>query len=338
MKVLLTGGLGFIGSHCVRHWLETTDWDIVVMDGLRYAGDPSRLLRICEGYDLSRVQVLYHDFRAPVHEALKQDIGHIDVIVNAAADSHVDRSISDPVPFVKNNVAIALNALELAREIKPKAFLQMSTDEVYGPAPKGVSHVETDLLAPSNPYAASKAAQEHVAASYWRTFGVPVFITRTMNNFGELQNAEKFVPFVVRRLLADQEIPVHGIQLADGTWESGTRVWLHAANHADAIRFLLERGAPCAYTGQAGGPEVVNVAGELELSNMQIVELAASILEIETHKGKFMDFHSSRPGHDLRYSLDGTKLRRLGWEQPRDFHASFRETILAIKEEVQSVK
>ena len=339
MRVLLTGGLGFIGSHTVRHWLDNTDWEIVVLDSLRHAGDPQRLLKVAKGADLSRVDVFYHDLRAPIHESLIKDIGHIDVIVNAAADSHVDRSIADPVPFVQNNVAIALHALEYARVIEPEMFVQVSTDEVYGPAPAGVSHTEEDALAPSNPYSASKAAQEHIAYSYWRTYGVPVITTRTMNNFGEYQHPEKYVAMVVRKLAAGEPVTIHARPLQDNAdptdareWESGSRVWLHASNHADAIRFLIERGSPPTY---ASGQKqlVMNIAGEEEVSNLGIVHKAAAILDIPPQY-QMVDFHSSRPGHDLRYSLTNDKLRDAGWKQPLDFTSSFERTVRAIYDEI----
>ncbi len=322
--VLLTGGLGFIGSHTVEHWLANTDWDITVLDSLRFAGRVDRLVS-ARGYDPDRVRVLWHDLRAPLHDALVYDIGDVDFVVNMAADSHVDRSISDPVPFIHNNVMSAVNMLEYARIARPDAFVQISTDEVYGPAPGGYSHVEWDVPLPSNPYSASKASQEQVAFAYWRTFGVPVVITNTMNNFGEKQHPEKYVPMVVRNVLNDVSTTVHGVEV-DGEWRSGSRVWLHARNHADALMFILNEVPILMHEDGHDRPVRFNIAGDVELSNLEILERVGDILGKQVIYD-MEDFHSSRPGHDLRYSLSGAALRDAGWAPPVSFDESFERTV-----------
>ena len=227
-RVLLTGGLGFIGSHTVEHWLKNTDWDIVVMDALRFSGRIERLTDI-DGYDPKRVEVVWHDLRSPVHSQLIEKLGNIDYIVNMASDSHVDRSITHPVDFVQNNVNLVLNMLEYARHIEPEKFIQVSTDEVYGPAPLGHDHVEGEPHRPSNPYSASKAAQEAIAYSYWRTYGIPITITNTMNNFGERQHPEKYVPMVIRRIV-NETIHVHG-RPGDGDDWHGTLDHEHGSTY-----------------------------------------------------------------------------------------------------------
>ncbi len=326
-RVLLTGGLGFIGSHTVEHWLKNTDWDIVVMDALRFSGRIERLTDI-EGFDPERVSVVWHDMRAPLHSQIQDKIGKIDYIVNMASDSHVDRSITHPVDFVQNNVNLVLNMLEYAREVKPEKFIQVSTDEVYGPAPDGHDHVEGEPHRPSNPYSASKSAQEAIAYSYWRTFDVPVIITNTMNNFGERQHPEKYVPMVIKKILAGEQIDIHSKPNADGTWEIGSRVWLHARNHADAIQHILENIGVTYYIDSNVTPDIqrFNVAGEQEIDNLQIVKMIADIMGEEPIY-ELVDFHSSRPGHDLRYSLDGTKLKEHGWNAPISVAESFRRTV-----------
>ncbi len=321
--LLLTGGLGFIGAHVVEHVLETTNWYVTVLDSMRFAGRVERLTDI-DNYDPSRCQVLWHDLRSPIHNTLRGSIGDIDWIVNMASDSHVDRSITDPVPFVHNNVMLALNALEYAREVGPEKFIQISTDEVYGPAPAGESHVETDPLKPSNPYAASKAAQEQIAYSYWRTYDVPVMVTRTMNNLGERQNPEKFVPMVIKKVLNNENVTVHAYQDEGGAWHPGSRVWLHARNHGDAIRFLLDEMDIPRY-GEGEMP-IFNVAGEEEIDNLAMAQFIAQTLNRDLQY-TFVDFHSSRPGHDLRYSLDGGKLREAGWEAPVPLRESLVKTV-----------
>lgn len=324
-RVLLTGGLGFIGHHVIEHWLENTDWEIVVLDSLRYAGRIERLTDI-EGYDPSRCDVFWHDLRSPIHTTLARNIGDVNHIVNMASDSHVDRSITDPVPFVHNNVMIVLTMLEYARQVKPEKFVQISTDEVYGPAPAGISHKEGDPLRPSNPYSASKAAQEAIAFSYWRTYDVPVIVTNTMNNFGERQENVKYVPNSLQRILNGETVQIHARPNSDGTWTPGSRVWLHARNHASALHFILDQIGVPRYTEGIDGHPRFNVAGEKEVDNLTIAQLIADIVGREL-RYEMVDFHSSRPGHDLRYSLDGSKLRNEGWKAPLSMEESFEKTI-----------
>lgn len=326
-RALITGGLGFIGSHTLEHYLINTDWHIVVLDSLRHAGRVERVTGI-DGYDPDRVTLLWHDLRAPLHKMLRENIGPVNYIVNMASDSHVDRSITDPVDFVQNNVSLALNMLEFARGHKPlEKFVQVSTDEVYGPAPAGHSHKEGEPFAPSNPYAASKAAQEMIAFSYWRTFDVPLVITNTMNNFGERQDIEKFVPMTIRKIKQQETNIIHGKKV-NGEWVSGSRVWLHARNHADAVKFILTELAPVRYSreDEVTAPLRFNVAGDREISNLEIVNLIGGIMNIKP-RIEFVDFHSSRPGHDLRYSLDGGALRDAGWRMPISTEESFARMV-----------
>lgn len=333
-SVLLTGGLGFIGSHTVEHWLKNTDWNIVVLDALRFSGRVERLTDI-EGYDPSRVQVMWHDLRAPLHGQLIENIGEVDYIVNMASDSHVDRSITDPVEFVQNNVNLVLHMLEYARYVQPEKFIQVSTDEVYGPAPAGHDHTEGEPHRPSNPYSASKSAQEAIAYSYWRTYGVPITITNTMNNFGERQHPEKYVPMVIRRILNNELIHVHG-RVGDDGWDIGSRVWLHARNHADAVQHILENVETIDYDDSTSTPDIqrFNVAGDKEINNLEIVEMIGNILGTSPSY-ELTDYHSSRPGHDLRYSLDGTKLREHGWVAPISLEESFERTVVWTMENKQ---
>jgi dTDP-glucose 4,6-dehydratase len=331
-RVLITGGCGFIGGHTVEHLLRTTNWDITVLDGLRHAGNIRRLTDT-QAFDAKRVRVEYHDLRAPLYADLIQRLGWHDYIINMASDSHVDRSISDPVPFIHNNVMLVLNMLEYAVRARPAKFIQIGTDEVFGPAPAGVSHKEDDPLKPSNPYSASKAAQEMIAFSYWRTYGVPLILTRTMNNFGERQDPEKFVPKVIRQVMRGETVTIHAqpkrFNADPGRpqdWTPGSRVWLHARNHADALRFILENVEAEPFSEGVSTPVRFNIAGEREISNLALADRIASLL----NKPLFFtmaDFHSSRPGHDLRYSLDGSALRAAGWDQPMTLDQSFEKMV-----------
>jgi dTDP-glucose 4,6-dehydratase len=224
MRVLLTGIAGFIGSHVAEHIAATRpEWEVVGLASFRHRGDPLRIDSMPARYEIHHA-----DLASPLSHRLIDRIGHIDVIINMASESHVDRSIEDPVPFVENNVSLALSMLEYARIVRPQLFVQISTDEVYGPAMDGELHREWSKILPSNPYSASKAAQEAIAFSYWRTYGVPVLITNTMNNFGERQDREKMIPMCISRIATGKTVTIHG-----SPGNIGSRFYLHARNHAD---------------------------------------------------------------------------------------------------------
>lgn len=330
--VLLTGGTGFIGSHCIEGWLRDTDWNIVVLDNLSYAGDVNRLVDITPTIDWDRVKVLYHDLRAPLHDHPTADrIGEVDYIVNMAAGSHVDTSIEHPAEFFRNNVDIAINVLEFCRHRAPDAkIIQISTDECYGAAREGYAHREWDSIRPSNPYAGSKAAQEAAAFSWWRTYGLKLGITNTMNNYGERQHSEKFVPMAIRKVIDGRPVTAHARRLSDGSWQASSRVWLHARNHADAIRFLLEEVPFHKFDPKnddgTSVPVRFNVAGEREIGVDEIIKMVGAALD-KPVRINYDDFHSSRPGHDLRYALDGTALAEAGWTPPLSIEESFAKTV-----------
>lgn len=322
-KVLLTGAAGFIGSHLLQHLLEKTDWNIVCICSWKHKGTPERVEQVLSKNPewKNRVDIITHDLVSPIPERTKTRIGKCDIIFNVAAESHVERSITDPVPFIQNNVNLVLNMLEFAREYTPDVFMQISTDEVYGVAPIGTNHVEWSPIVPSNPYSASKACQEAIAISYWRTYGIPVVITNTMNNFGEMQDSEKYMAMVIKHLANNEVIPVHGSK------ESiGSRYYLHARNHADALLFLSQKTPTQYHAGADIRPDRYNVVGDEELNNLEVAELVSGIMGKEL-KYELIDFHSTRPGHDFRYALDGSKLKELGWVAPMDMKASLKTYI-----------
>lgn len=330
-RVLLTGGAGFVGSHAVRHFLTKTDWDIVLPVSFRHKGLPFRIESAIQDRDRSRVRVVMTDLSAPIDGYTRANIGPIDYIVNFAAESHVDRSITSPVPFIRNNVDVMLNILEYARIAKPEMLIQISTDEVYGPAPDGYAHKEWDAHIPSNPYSASKAAQEAIAISYWRTYDVPVVLTNTMNMIGELQDPEKFVPMVIQKILRGEQVTIHAAPDYAQSGRIGSRFYLHARNLADACLFLLNRGRPAMYRQGDDRPDRWHVVGEREIDNLTMATMIADIVSDE--RGKFLDFvlrdfHTSRPGHDLRYALDGKKIADAGWKAPVPFEESLRRTVM----------
>ena len=334
MKVLLTGAGGFVGHHTLAHLLKTTDWTIVATDSFRHYGTSARIRAVFEELpnEVSRVKVVTHDLATPIDSITAKEFGNPDVIINMASDSHVDRSITDPRSFVENNVALALTLLEYARTLPNlKTFIQIGTDEVYGPAPEGVNHPEWSPQVPSNPYSASKSAQEAIAISYWRTFNIPVILTNTMNIIGERQDVEKFVPLIINSLQLGNPVPVHAVE-KNGRWVSGSRFYLHARNQADALKFLITHfaGIPHKYTDGLGRPERFNVRGETEISNDQMVSLIAKFLGISKTQDeliKFINVEGTRPGHDLRYALNGDKLVEMGWKPPVTFEKSLERTV-----------
>lgn len=321
-RVLLTGASGFFGSHLLRHLMMNTDWEFVCICSWTHKGVPERVENAINGLDKSRVTVITHDLEAPLPESTKKRLGNIDYILNIASNSHVDRSITNPGEFILGNTKLAFYLLELAREIKPKLFLQFSTDEVYGVAPKGVDHAEWSSIVPSNPYSASKACQEAIAISYWRTYGVPVIITNTMNLFGETQDAEKYTARLIKKIVNNEVVTVHG---AEGN--IGSRFYLHARNAADAVLFIINNLPPKPYLEDVNlVPDRYNIVGDKEMDNLELAKLVASILGKEL-KYELVDFHFGRPGHDRRYSLDGSKLKNLGWKAPMEFEESLKNSI-----------
>lgn len=317
MRCFVTGGCGFIGHHLIEHLALNTDWELLVLDRLNYAANLARLANWREQSPkrLEHVKFFFHDFRAPFSDSLLSDIGKVDYFIHLGAESHVENSIHNPEPFVQSNVVGTFHCLEAARKLNVERFVMVSTDEVFGPAAVGTDYKEEDRFSPSNPYSATKAGSECLAMAWAKSFGLPLVLTRTMNNFGERQHPEKFVPMVMKLVSEDKPVPIHACQQGDAI-VIGSRKWLHARNHADAILFLMNSGSLGTY----------HIAGE-ELSNLQMAD------KIAWHMGKklkyqLIDFHSSRPGHDLRYSLDDSKIRKLGWKPPRDLDKSLEMTIV----------
>lgn len=348
MKVLLTGGAGFVGSHAIRHLLANTDWEIVAPVSFRHRGLSRRIeSSICDMPEADRLTIVHWDMRSPADFHQLSQFAGCEAIWNIASESHVDRSIEDPLGFVSNNTLMMLNILSVARSIQPGLFLQMSTDEVYGPALGAYRHNEWDTIAPSNPYAASKAAQEAIAFSFWRTYDVPVVITNTMNILGEMQDPEKFLPMIIRNVRDGRPVTVH----ASPDNVPGSRFYLHARNLADAWWCLTSKillgdhvngGMMTGYgplhpeTGQVeetlhysdGGirPMRFHIVGEQEIRNDHLVSLVAEMMTA-TPLMEYVSFHKSRPGHDLRYALDGQRMRSIGWEPPMPLLPSLEKTV-----------
>ena len=315
-KIIITGGCGFIGHHFVEHIYKNTDWEIIIIDKLSYASMGYDRLRDTETLDSKRVKVFCYDLTNKISEGLKREIGSdIDYIVHMAAETHVDNSIKNPELFINNNVISTVKLLEYARTLNNlKIFFYFSTDEVFGPALGNTLFKEWDRHKPTNPYSASKSAAEQICVAYENTYKIPLMVVNVMNAFGERQHIEKFIPLCIKKIINNEKIYIHSYP---DKKKSGTRFYIHGRNIASAVLFLIKNG-------QIG--EKYNISGEKEVSNLEMAQSIANIMGKKLNY-EMVDFHSDRPGHDLRYGLDGSKLFKLGWNLPLTFKSSLEKTV-----------
>ncbi len=305
MNLLITGGLGFIGSNFVRYMLkEHPTCTITNLDAKTYAGNPENLRDINK--DSRYSFVCGNICNSDVVESIFS-LHDIDTVVHFAAESHVDRSIHNSAEFITTNVLGTHTLLEAALRQDCRKFLHISTDEVYGSTITG-SFKESDPLNPSSPYSASKAASDLIARAFFTTHNLPVIVTRCTNNFGPYQYPEKLIPFFVTKLLLGKNVPVYG---------SGKNIrdWIYVLDHCRAIDLILGKGV-------AG--EIYNIGSGNEKTNLQITHAILEILGAETSR---IEFVKDRPGHDWRYSLDSSKLRALGWKPRTTFESALKETV-----------
>ena len=315
-NVLITGGAGFIAHHLIYFLLKNTDWNLVSLDRIDYSGNLNRLdsiLSKLKPEQKSRVKVVYHDLKSEINPWIRKELGEIDIILHLAAGSHVDRSIDFPMEFVLDNVVGTANILEYARSINKsnglERFIYFSTDEIFGPAPKGVDYKENDRYNSTNPYSASKAGGEELSVAYENTYGLPVYITHTMNVFGERQHPEKFIPMCIKKIRDGETVTIHSDKSKKN---AGSRHYIHAEDVAEAIYFLISNKIESKIDfGGAKCPKF-NIVGSEEIDNLELAKIIASCQGKELNY-EMVDFHSSRPGHDLRYSLSGKKMKKLGW-------------------------
>jgi dTDP-glucose 4,6-dehydratase len=323
-RILITGVGGSIGCHVLRHVLKHTDWHVIGLDSFRHKGLTDRVQRVTYKHreTLSRLTVYTHDLTAPISSLLERKIGKIDYIINLASISDVDRSIDEPGYVITNNVELMVNVLDYARRVRPTTFLQVSTDEVYGPTDGRTAHKEWDPIVPSNAYSASKACQEAIAIAYWRSYGVPLIIVNLMNNFGEMQSPSKFPAMVQRRVRANESIGIHRFE--DGY---GSRFYIHSRNAADAMWFLLRQCRPHLHKpGTVDRPSRYNIVGDEQINNLTMAYTIAAAVGKDL-KWYDVDCAENRPGHDAHYGLDGTKLKEAGWTSPCTFEQSMKETV-----------
>lgn len=324
-RLLLTGIGGSIGIHTFAHVMHNTDWHVIGVDSFRHKGWTDRVAKMLSYHpDWSdRLTLVTHDLVAPFSEMTKRKIGFVDYIISMASLSDVEASIHDPVTFIRNNVDLTVNLLEYAREIKPEVFLLFSTDEVYGPTSnKEEKYTEWSPLVPSNPYAASKAMQEMAAIAYWRTYNVPLIITNTMNNFGEMQSAAKYPVMVQKAISEGKEVTIHA-----GDAGIGSRSYIHSRNASDAVVFILKNLPPHMHVPETSDkPDRYNIAGDKQMDNLEVGQKIAELMGKEL-KYNVVDFHHTRPGHDPHYGLTNSKLKALGWESPLTLEESLKNTI-----------
>lgn len=317
-RVIITGGVGFLGHHMVDYLLSTTDAEIVILDRLDSSGNINRLTELDSWKDnANRVNFVWHDMRAEIHSnvVLCSMLGKADTILHIGAGSHVDRSIEDPLSFVMDNVVGTCNILNFARrQDSLENFVYFSTDEVFGPAPNGVDYLEWSRYNSGNPYSATKAGGEELCLAFHNTYKMPMKISHCMNIFGERQHPEKFIPLVIKKVLLGERVLIH----ADKTkTRAGSRFYIHAKNVCSAVDFILQRGE---------NGDKYNIVGEKEIDNLSLANTIASILGKPLNY-ELVDFHSSRPGHDLRYALDGSKMRDMGWNLPMNLEKSLESVI-----------
>lgn len=324
MKVLITGGAGFIGSAVVRQYIQNTDHQVVNVDVLTYAGCLESLSDVPDNARYKFEQVDIRN-RNELTRVFKQH--QPDAVMHLAAESHVDRSIDGPADFIHTNIVGTYNLLETAREywealpeVKRDSFRvhHISTDEVYGDLDATGYFTEDSPYNPSSPYSASKAASDHLVRAWNRTYAFPVVITNCSNNYGPYQHPEKLIPTVILCALQGRSIPVYG---------NGKQVrdWLYVADHAAALRLALEKGE----TG-----ETYNIGGDCEKSNLEVVSKICEVLDEQLPDSPYkphsslISFVKDRPGHDVRYAIDASKIRKqLGWVPIESFESGLRKTI-----------
>lgn len=305
MKILITGGAGFIGSNYVKELISNNStWSqIVILDSLTYAGT---LTNLDFALNNERIKFIKGDIRD--ENLLSGLMSDVHTVIHFAAESHVDRSILDPNNFVSTNVLGTANLLKFALKFNVRKFLHISTDEVYGSIKKG-SWTEKSPLQPNSPYSSSKASSDLLSISYWKTFGLPVIVSRCSNNFGSNQNIEKLIPLAITNLLDDQPVPIYGNGL-------NIRDWLHVSDHCRAINSLLENGKP---------GEIYNIGGGTEKTNLEIVQMILAVL----NKNKdSIEFVNDRKGHDFRYSVNFNKIQKdCGYNPIKSFENAIIETV-----------
>lgn len=313
LRILITGGAGFIGSHLLKYLYINTESEIIIIDKLSYAS--KGLCRIKELLNTKRVKFYSYDLVNDISDGLIKELGEINYIFHLAAESHVTNSIKYPEEVIYNNIISTVKILNYARKLNNlRLFINFSTDEVYGNAPNSILYKETDRHNSTNPYSASKSSSDSICIAYENTYKLPIIIVNCSNVFGETQHCEKYIPLVIKKILNNEIIDIH----TDNKNNPGSRFYIHAENVAATLLFIVNNG-------KIG--ERYNITGEKEINNLNI---ALNIAELMNKKLKyrFVKFPKDRPGHDFRYGISSLKLQSLGWKLPINFENSFKKTVL----------
>lgn len=317
MNLLITGIAGFVGHQLCEGVLKATDWNIVGLDAITYAGNLNRLTDMeCWEKEKHRVKFIWHDLKSSISETTHKMIGDIDYVWHLAAESHVENSLKDAMPFAYNVVATT-NLLEYLKHYQPnlKKYIGFNTDEVFGAAPFGTDYKETDKFYPSNPYSASKAGQWCMEYAFGHAFKMPIMMVHSMNIFSERQHPEKFVPMTIRKILNNEVITIHGTE-----GEVSTRKWIHAREVCNGLLFLTEKGII---------GETYNIVGE-EKSVLEVANMISNTIRgkrLNEMEIEYINFHHTRKGHDLRYSLSGEKMTKLGWTPKLNLKDSLKKVV-----------
>jgi dTDP-glucose 4,6-dehydratase len=333
VKLLVSGGAGFIGHHFIRYLMDHTDASVVCLDRIDSAGDMNRLHAASPVSPPTRHRLafVHHDLRAEINWRVGDavltgrgafDSKPFDHIVHMAAGSHVDRSIEDPVGFVLDNVVGTAHLLDFCRNrrVVSGKILYFSTDEVFGPAREDESFGAWSRFNAANPYAASKAGGEALCSAYANTYGLPILVTHCTNVFGERQHREKFIPSCIDQIRRGETVKVH----ADSTrTRSSSRFYTYVDNVSSAVMFLLERGLPMDGSGQLGK---FNISGGREISNLELAQKIADLLH-KPLKYEMVDFCPERPKHDMRYAVDARELLLAGWKEEVSFEEGLERVV-----------
>ncbi len=328
-KILITGGSGFIGHQAVKKILNKTDYEILIIDRLSYAGNLDRLTEVFtetnEEYR-SRVEFVYYDLKAPFNEEILKKIKNVNIILHIGASSHVNRSVKNPSVFIQDNIVGTFNLLEAARKLEAlELFYYFSTDEVFGPSDDDIKFKEWDRYNSKNPYSASKAAGEELTIAYSNTYSIPSLITHCCNVYGQRQNNEKFIPNTIKKILDGEKVVVH----TDENNVPGSRYYIHNEDLSESIVYLVTnhevvRTKTIKFHGKE--PAKINITGESLISNLEVVEMISIHLETDfTYTLENND--TQRPGHDIKYGLNNELIKEIGGHFDRTFSEGIQEVV-----------
>lgn len=328
-KILITGGSGFIGHQAVKKFLEHTDYEILILDRLSYAGNLNRLsevfLEVGEE-NRSRVEFVYYDLKAPFNDDILKKFKDVNKIIHIGASSHVTRSIENPSVFVQDNIIGTFNLLEASRKLSNlELFYYFSTDEVFGPSEEDTKFNEWDRYNSKNPYSATKAAGEELTIAYSNTYSIPSLISHCCNVYGQRQHHEKFIPNSIKKILSNENIIVH----TDENNNPGSRYYIHNEDLAESIIFLVTnhvsvRNESIKMFGKE--PAKINITGESLITNLEVVEMIGDNLQMEFNYS-LQNKDSSRPGHDVKYGLDNHLIKSIGGHFDREFSKGLENVV-----------